>query len=279
MIAVWMEAARPKTLTACLAPVLIASARAYPELSILTFLFTLMTALSIQIGTNYANDYFDCLKGADTPDRKGPRRVTAAGLISRTAMKRAVFLTFSIAALLSSYLIVQGGPLFGLLTTLAILLGLSYTAGPLPLAYLGLGDLFVLLFFGPVATAGAYYLQSHSWNLSVAILGLAPGLFSTAILAVNNLRDIDEDRRSQKKTLCVRFGETFGKLEYTACLIGATLIPAAYSYYFPLLVLVPALIPLKTVWKTKDKTDLNTTLAQTGRLLFLFTLLLILNGI
>jgi 1,4-dihydroxy-2-naphthoate octaprenyltransferase len=279
MIALWIEAARPKTLAACLAPVLIASALAYPGISMVTFLFTLLTAISIQVGTNYANDYFDCLKGADTPDRKGPRRITAAGLVSHSSMKLAVFLTFSTTALLSSYLIFQGGPIFGLLTTVAILLGIGYTAGPFPLAYLGLGDLFVLVFFGPVATLGAYYLQSHSWDISVAILGLAPGLISTAILAVNNLRDIEEDRQSRKKTLCVRFGATFGKVEYTLCLIGAAVIPAFYGYYFPLLILIPAVIPLKTVWKIREKKQLNATLAQTGKLLLLFTLLFIINAI
>jgi len=279
MIALWIEAARPKTLAAGIAPVIIANALAYPEISVITLFFTLLTALSIQIGTNYANDYFDCLKGADTPDRKGPRRITAAGLVSHSSMKLAVFLTFSTTALLSSYLIFQGGPIFGLLTTLAILLGIGYTAGPFPLAYLGLGDLFVFLFFGPVATLGAYYLQSHSWDLTVAILGLAPGLMSTAILAVNNLRDIEEDRRSRKKTLCVRFGETFGKIEYTVCVIGAAVIPAFYGYYFSLLVLIPAAVPLKTVWKMGEKKQLNTTLAQTGKLLLLFTLLFIINAI
>lgn len=268
--AIWIEAARPKTLAAGIAPVALGTLLALPTFSLLTLCFTFLTALAIQIGTNFANDYYDFVKGADTAERKGPRRMTQAGLIRPAAMKRAVFFTFASAALLSSYLSLQGGPIFGILTTLAILLGIGYTTGPWPLAYLGLGDLFVLVFFGPVATLSTYFLQTHQFDLSIGILGLSPGLLSMAILTANNLRDIDEDRKCGKKTLCVRFGELFGRIEYTVSVAVACLIPLMFGYYLPLITLVPALIPIKTVWTANDKTKLNATLAQTGKLLLLF---------
>jgi 1,4-dihydroxy-2-naphthoate octaprenyltransferase len=240
----------------------------------MTFLFTFLTGLSIQIATNFANDYFDFLKGADTAARKGPRRVTQAGLVSLPTMKRAVFIAFAFAAVCSLYLAYQAGPVILLLALLYILLSLAYTAGPFPLAYLGLGDLFVLFFYGAGATLITYYLQTHIVSLDAAILGLSPGLISTAILTVNNLRDVDEDRKSNKKTVCVRFGERFGRIEYTVCWIAGCSIPCFYGYYLQLLTLIPALVPLKAVWTVENKTLLNVTLAQTGKLLLLFSFFL-----
>ncbi len=279
MIATWIEATRPKTLIASISPVLIGSMLAFKagSFSFLTFMFTLVTGLGIQIVTNLANDYFDFVKGGDTSKRIGPRRVVQADLVSIPSMKRAVFLTASFTALCSSYLTLQGGPLIGFLSMLSIFLGVGYTAGPWPLAYLGLGDIFVLLFFGPVATLGTFYLQTHVISPEVALLGFCPGLLSTAILTVNNLRDVEEDRVSRKKTLCVRFGETFCRVEYTVCLALACLIPCFFGFYLPLLTLIPAFVTLKAVWLAKDKQKLNVTLAQTGKLLLLFTILLIAN--
>jgi 1,4-dihydroxy-2-naphthoate octaprenyltransferase len=144
----------------------------------------------------------------------------------------------------------------------------------MPLAYLGLGDFFVLFFYGPVATLITYYLQAHDLPLQVGILGLCPGLVSTAILTANNLRDVNEDRKCQKKTLCVRFGETFGRIEYTFCLIAACLIPCVYGHYLMLILLVPAFVPIKALWTIHDKQLLNVPFAQTGKLLILYTLLL-----
>ena len=276
---IWLEASRPKTLIASISPALIGTLLAWKSgsFSLLTFLCTLCTGVAIQIGTNYANDYFDFLKGADTAERKGPRRVTQAGLIAIPVMKRAILVAFGAAALFSAYLAYQGGPMISLLSILYIALSLAYTAGPLPLAYLGLGDLFVVIFYGPVATAITYYLQTGSLSLPVAILGLSSGLISTAILTANNLRDIEEDRRCYKKTLCVRFGETFGRLEYTLCLILGFSIPSFYGYFLPLLLLIPALFPIKAIWTIQDKRLLNVPFAQTGKLLVLFTLLLTLS--
>ncbi len=273
---VWLEASRPKTLIASISPALLGTALAWKSgsFSFLTFLFTLLTGVAIQVGTNFANDYFDFLKGADTSDRKGPRRVTQAGLIALPVMKRAIILAFIAAALFSAYLAFQGGPLISLMAIVYIALSLAYTAGPLPLAYLGLGDIFVLFFYGPIATLITYYLQVHELPLAVGILGFCPGLVSTAILTANNLRDVHEDRRCNKKTLPVRFGETFGRLEYSFCLIAACLIPCLYGYYLMPILLIPAFVPIKAMWTVQDKRLLNVPFAQTGKLLVLFTVLL-----
>jgi 1,4-dihydroxy-2-naphthoate polyprenyltransferase len=272
---IWLEASRPKTLIASISPAIIGTLLAWRSgsFSFFTFLFTLLTGVAIQVGTNFANDYFDFLKGADTSERKGPRRVTQAGLIALPVMKKAIILAFSAAAIFSAYLAVQGGPLISGLALLYIALSLAYTAGPFPLAYLGLGDFFVIFFYGPIATLITYYLQTHALSWDAAFLGLAPGLISTAILTANNLRDVDEDRKCNKKTLSVRFGETFGRIEYTLCLLVGFSIPAFFGYYLPLLLLIPAFIPIKSIWTIQDKKLLNVPFAQTGKLLILFTLL------
>jgi 1,4-dihydroxy-2-naphthoate octaprenyltransferase len=273
---IWLEASRPKTLIASISPALIGTALAWKNgsFSPLVFLLTLLTGVAIQVGTNFANDYFDFLKGADTIDRKGPRRITQAGLVALPVMRKAIILAFMIAALSSAYLAAIGGPYISLLTILYIGLSLAYTAGPVPLAYLGLGDVFVLIFYGPIATLITYYLQTHELPLHVGILGLCPGLVSTAILTANNLRDVNEDRKCRKKTLVVRFGETFGRMEYTFCLVAAYLIPCLYGYYLMPIMLLPACVPIKALWTIQDKKLLNVPFAQTGKLLILSTLLL-----
>jgi 1,4-dihydroxy-2-naphthoate polyprenyltransferase len=276
MIAVWIEASRPKTLICSASPILIGSLLAYQTgtFSLLTCLITLLAGLSIQILTNWANDYFDFVKGADTTERKGPRRVTQAGLVSLAQMKRALILLSCFAAALGIYLVWSGGPFIGLAYLCMLLLAFGYTAGPLPLAYRGLGELFVLLFFGPIATLGTYFLQTHHFSLIIAGLGFSPACMATAIIALNNLRDIDEDRKAEKKTLAVRFGKTFGRLEYTFFLVTSCLLPCFFGAYLPLLALIPAYIPLKAVWKTQDFRQMNIPFAQTGKLMILLTLLL-----
>lgn len=263
---IWLEATRPKTLLLSVMPVLIGTTFAIRQgsFSLLTCVMTLLTALLIQIGTNFANDYYDFLKGADTPARKGPRRMTQAGLISLSQMKLATFLTFSAVALLSIYLSSRGGPIFTLLTTLSIALGILYTGGPKPLAYLGLGEVFVFIFFGPVATVGAAYLQTLSFSWEAFALGITPGLLSSAVLVVNNLRDIEEDRRAQKNTLAVRFGRKFTQIEYTALVTLGCLLPLTMGWWLSAFALIPALIPLKAVWQ--NDSNLNTTLAQTAQI-------------
>jgi 1,4-dihydroxy-2-naphthoate octaprenyltransferase len=273
-LAIWMQAARPKTLVASFSPVIIGTACALRagSFDFLTFLFTLLTALGIQIGTNFANDYFDFMKGADTKNRKGPVRVTQAGLVKPETMKLAVFLAFALTALSSGYLILQGGWPIALLASLSILLGFAYTAGPLPLAYLGLGDLFVLLFFGPIATAGTAFLQTHTLSTTALLAGIGPGLISTAILTVNNLRDIDEDRLAGKRTLVVRLGKKFGQWEYCAAIVLAAILPCLWGSYLQLLMLAPALPLLSAAFKTEGAAW-NPILGKTAQLLWIYTIL------
>ncbi len=268
---IWLEATRPKTLIISLMPVLIGTSFAVHQgaFSLLTCLITLLTALCIQIGTNFANDYYDCLKGADTASRKGPRRMTQAGLISLSKMKLATFLTFSSVALLSFYLAARGGPIFSLLTTLSIAFGILYTGGPKPLAYLGLGEVFVFIFFGPVATAGAAYLQTLTFSWEAVFLGFTPGFLASAVLVLNNLRDIEEDRRASKKTLAVRFGKRFTQYEYTSFILLGCLLPLAFGWWLSAFALIPALIPLKTVWLYKSEMELHPPFVQTGQIGFL----------
>ena len=190
-------------------------------------LMALSAALCIQIGTNLANDYFDFKKGADTADRQGPIRVTQAGLITPHIVLWAALFFFALAALASVYLIHRAGMCILIIAVASIISGIFYTAGPRPLGYLGLGDLFVLIFFGPVAVGGTYFTQALEINWAVIVAGLAPGFLSMAVLAVNNLRDIDTDRRAGKLTLAVRFGRSFAMSEYLFCIIAACLIPFA----------------------------------------------------
>ncbi len=276
----WLEAARPKTLILSVTPVIIGTSYAYYQgaFSIIPLLMTLITALCIQIGTNFASDYYDCLKGADNSTRIGPRRMTQSGLISLSKMKLATFLTFSCVALLSFYLTARGGPVFTLLTTLSIACGILYTGGPKPLSYLGLGELFVLFFFGPIATAGAAYLQTLSFSWEAVVLGFTPGLISSAVLVITNLRDIENDKRSGKKTFAVRFGIRFTQYEYTFLIIAGCLLPLIYGWWLTALSLIPAIMPLKAIWSYKPGSDCHTAFGQTA-LIGLLTALLIAFGL
>lgn len=225
-IRVWLAAARPKTLSAAGAPIVIAAAMA-AEAGALhwpSVLAALIGALLIQIGTNFANDYFDFVKGADTADRIGPTRATAAGMIRPEVMRRAMVITFALVFVPGAYILYRGGMPFLVIGLVSIACGVLYTAGPMPLAYIGLGDLFVLIFFGPVAVAGTYYLQALELPLEVIIAGFGPGLMSTAILTANNIRDIEQDRAANKRTLAARFGRKFAQAEYLTCLFGAMIV-------------------------------------------------------
>ncbi len=228
-VSVWIEAARPKTLAAALAPVALGVAiaardgRAHAGAA----LAALLGAVAIQVGTNYANDYFDHRQGADDAARLGPRRAVQAGLVRPEAMRRAALWAFGLALVPGAWLVARAGWPLALLGLLGVACGLLYTAGPRPLGYLGLGDLLVLLFFGPVAVAGTHYAQALEFSRAAAVAGLGPGLLSTALLTVNNLRDRVGDAAAGKRTLAVRFGARFAKGEFVACLLGAALVPGA----------------------------------------------------
>ena len=238
-------------------------------------ILTLLVALGIQITANLANDYFDYEKGADTIHRKGPIRVTQAGLISPEKIKKAVLVTVLLTSLLSSFLILRGGTLVAVLSSISILLALGYTTGPFPLAYLGLGDLFVLFFFGPIATCGTYFLQTGALSFNALAAGLGCGLLSTAILTVNNVRDIEEDRKAHKKTLSVRFGKKFGQWEYTLAILFAPLPACLFGHFLPLLMLPLAIPLIRTIWKDESPQTQNLLLARTAGLLGVYTVLVI----
>ncbi len=277
---IWFLATRPKTLILSVCPVLIGTFLAFREqiFNGVTFLFTLLTVVGIQIATNLANDYFDFIKGADTAARKGPTRVTQSGLMSLYSIRKATLLAFVFSALSGTYLIWVGGPAIAFLVFLSLGLAFIYTAGPFPLAYVGLGELFVLIFFGPVATAAAYFLQTHTLTTHALLAGLAPGFLSTAVLVLNNLRDVVEDRIANKKTLAVRFGRTFAKAEYLFVVLSGCLCPFLFIADYPMtllasLTLLPALPLLGPVWKNEDPYQLNLLFQKTALIVLIYTLL------
>ena len=282
-VALWASAARARTLPASIAPVLIGVVLAYADGvgHALAAWAALAGAILIQIGTNYANDYFDFVKGADTAERLGPRRAVQSGLISPEAMRRATILVFGLAILVGLYLAARGGWPIVVVGVASILCGVLYTGGPYPLGYRGLGDLFVLVFFGPVAVAGTYWVQALELDWRPIVAGLGPGLISVAILAVNNLRDRQTDAKAGKRTLAVRLGVRFTRIEYTASVLVACLSPlvfmasgaAGVGMLLPLLALLAAWPVHRTVWQRTDGPALNGALADTGRLLMLYAVL------
>lgn len=274
----WWTAARPKTLTAIIAPVVMAGALSRDSFHLGSWLLCLLFGLSIQIATNLSNDYFDYVKGSDNDKRKGPTRVCQAELIEPTVVRTAAFGTFGLALLTSVILSVWGGAWIILLGAVSVALGLLYTAGPYALAYLGLGDIFVLFFFGPVALGGTHAIVTGVFSPSVWLLGFAPGFLSMALLTVNNARDIEEDRAAGKRTLAVRFGARFARFEYYLSVGAAFAIPLYFVYAerLPAGALAPlALLPfaLYLCHRISRGWNFNQILAQTGMMLGLFAVL------
>jgi len=282
LLQVWWLAARPKTLWAGVAPVLLGTALAAGDgRSDLRYAFVaLFCSILIQIATNFWNDYADFVRGADHPGRVGPTRATQAGWIRPVVMRNVSLLTFALAGLLSLLLVSRAGWPLAVVGAVSILSGLAYTGGPRPLAYIGLGDLFVLIFFGPVAVAGTYYVQTLEWSTHAAIAGIGPGFISVAILVVNNLRDIVTDKAAGKRTLAVRLGPLFARLQYTACLAVAGLIPlslywmgaAGQNVAWSGLSVLGGWRALLRVW-FHEGADLNPALAQTALLLLLYSVM------
>jgi len=280
-IQIWFLASRPKTLWAGIAPVIIGSALAFGDgkFHLLSALAAVVASLLIQIATNFANDYYDFIKGADTNERIGPTRITQSGVVKPHIVKIAFMITFFLAFLIGLYLIWRGGWPILTIGILSIILGILYTGGPYPLGYHGLGDIVVLIFFGPVAVGGTYYVQALEITPIILIAGLSPGLISMALLTVNNLRDIHTDRKAGKRTLAVRFGEFFTRMEYLfsitiACLIPALLFfikgdhPYALATTF---VFIPAIPSIYSIFIKQIGPDLNHILANTGKLLLLYS--------
>jgi 1,4-dihydroxy-2-naphthoate octaprenyltransferase len=277
---IWLLAARPKTLWAGIIPVIVGTAMAFEagKFHLVSFLATLAGAVLIQVGTNFANDLFDFQKGADNEARKGPMRVTQARLVTLHQMKVATITVLALAFLVGMYLVWRAGWPILIIGLLSILFAVLYTGGPFPLGYMGLGDILVLIFFGPVAVGGTYYIFAGHINRAVLLAGCALGMIATAILIVNNLRDMESDRRSGKNTLAVRFGARFAKAEYLAMICGAMLLPLIIYFIegghawaiLAALYIFPAIPVVRKVFAVADGHVLNDALAGTARLMAVF---------
>lgn len=279
---IWLMAARPKTLPAAAASVVVGAAVALQEGVFRPgpALAALLGALLLQIGANLSNDLFDYQKGADTPDRLGPTRVTQAGLLSPEAVRTGTIIVFGLAALTGLYLILVGGWPILVIGLLSILAALAYTGGPFPLGYHGLGELFVFIFFGPVAVCGAYYVQAGRVSRAAWWASLPIGLLAMALLVVNNLRDIQTDRAVGKKTLVVRLGARGGQLEYFLLVGIAYLVPPVMwlrgltsPWVMVAWLSLPLFWPLARSILRETGRPLNRTLAGTARLELAYALL------
>jgi 1,4-dihydroxy-2-naphthoate polyprenyltransferase len=277
-------AARPRTLPAAIAPVLVGTALAMTvvDLRVGGFVAALLGAILIQVGTNLSNDYSDARRGADTEDRLGPVRVTAGGLVPPKRVLVATYVTFALAVLCGVYLVYLAGPILLAIGAASILAGVLYTGGPRPYGYEGLGEVFVFLFFGLVAVAGSYYVQTEEVSWEAFALAVPVGLLAAAILVVNNVRDLETDRRAGKRTLAVRLGRprtrtVFGLMVYGAFLtapipwIAGSLSP---WLLLPLVLLPPAVELVRMVRTHTDGPTLNDALGRTGLLQLGFCILL-----
>ncbi len=281
-LSIWLSATRPKTLIASISPVVIgASICPSTHFSFPMFLCILCFALSIQITANFANDFFDHLQGADTNDRKGPKRALQANLISLHEMKIAIMAMLCIALLASIYPIIKGGVAFTLLTCLSMLLAIFYTKGPKSLSYSGTSDIFAFLFFGPVATLGTYYLLTGMFSIYALIAGIAPGALSNSLLILNNLRDEKEDSKANKKTLVVRFGANAEKLHLKLMLLLCFVVPISLimiekSHFFILLAsltIIPIVPIFKALTHANSPSDFAIFFSKIGILYYLYTTL------
>jgi 1,4-dihydroxy-2-naphthoate octaprenyltransferase len=283
-VRIWLMAARPRTLPAAVAPVLVGTALAgfghvfHP----LRFLAALLGAVFIQVGTNLSNDYSDARRGADTEDRLGPVRVTAGGLVPPKQVLIATYVSFGLAVLAGVYLIVVAGWLLLVIGAASILAGVLYTGGPRPYGYEGLGELFVFLFFGVVAVAGSFFVQVKHLHWEAFALSVPVGLLAAAILVVNNIRDIDSDRRASKRTLAVKLGRArtrglFAVVVYLAFLLAP--VTWIFGPVKPWVMLTWLALPLaaalvRIVRTHTDGPSLNGALARSGMLQLAFCVLL-----
>lgn len=278
-------AIRPKTLTAAIVPIMVAASLVYMQqhkLQMWVVVCALLSATFIQIATNFFNDAIDFKKGADTDQRIGPQRVTQSGLMS----SKSVFwwaIGFCMLALIFGVpLVYKGGWVIVGIGLISLFLAYGYTGGPYPLAYKGLGDFFVVIFFGLIAVGGVYYLLVETWNLDALIAGLQCGFLATVLIAINNLRDIEQDRLVDKKTLPVRFGVSFAKIEITVLIILTYLLNfywwSSYNLFWvsvlPLLTLPLAVFLILKLLKTKPSKIYNKFLALSALLQILFCALL-----
>jgi 1,4-dihydroxy-2-naphthoate octaprenyltransferase len=276
-------AARVRTLPAAIAPVLVGTSLALGagRFRPLAFVAALLGALFIQVGTNLSNDYSDARRGADTEDRLGPVRVTAGGLVPPRQVLLATYVTFGLAVACGAYLVAVAGPELLAVGAASILAGVLYTGGPRPYGYEGLGEVFVFLFFGIVAVAGSYFVQVQELPWQAFVCAVPVGLLASAILVVNNVRDLETDRRAGKRTLAVRLGRDRTRALYAAMIAGAYVtapLPWAFGSMSAWLLLpwLTAPLAVRLVRVVRSRTDgpaLNGALAGTGALQLLFCLL------
>lgn len=290
-LSLWIEASRPQTLPAAVVPVIVGASLAY-KADLINWgnsAIALICALLIQIGTNFANDYFDFIKGSDTEERIGFRRATASGLITPDQMKRATILTMLLAFVLGLYLVWSAGWVVLVIGILSLIFGVLYTGGPFPLGYNGLGDVFVFIFFGFVAVMTTYYVNALEWSEASFWASIAVGALCVNILVVNNLRDVEQDKKSGKRTLGVLLGENALKAEYILMAALAYAIPPHFYFVlgYDLWIFLPVLAaPLLAfycfkVWTEEDKSNLNRMLENTAKFMilygFLFSLGILMN--
>jgi 1,4-dihydroxy-2-naphthoate polyprenyltransferase len=276
-----MAAARPRTLPAAIVPVLVGLATASRSAPIDRPIAaaTLAAALLIQIGTNLANDYYDFVSGADTADRLGPTRITQAGLAEPLAVRNAALAVLAVAGAIGVRLVMTGGMPILIVGILSLILAIAYTGGPWPLAHHGLGDLFVFLFFGVIAVNGTVWLQGVAPSALSLAASLPVACLVTAILVVNNLRDIATDARAGKRTLAVRFGAAAARVEYVSLVTLAFLLPLLLAHVVgPRILLALGALPLavfevRALWRRAGR-ELNASLAGTARLHLVFGVLL-----
>lgn len=279
---VWLSAARPRTLPAAIAPVVVGSGLAWRDghFDALAASICLGFALLIQIGTNFANDYYDFVHGADTAARVGPRRAVAAGLIAPATMRRAMFGVFGVAFLLGLTLIAWGGPWLVVVGVTSVLSGIAYTGGPWPLAYHGFGDVFVFVFFGLVAVVATYFVQTGQLAGDAVLAAVPIGLLSTNILLVNNYRDSETDAVAGKRTLVVRFGRRVACVQHVVSLAVAFAVPVWFAArdrsgwcLLPLLALPIAWSHVRRLRESEAPSELIALLGATGKLLALYAAL------
>jgi 1,4-dihydroxy-2-naphthoate octaprenyltransferase len=281
-LSIWLSATRPRTLPAAVAPVIVGSALAWHDgkFEAGAAALCLVFALLVQIGTNFANDYYDFVKGADTAARVGPRRAVAAGLIAPATMKGAMVAVFAAAFLTGLGLIAWGGPWLMSVGVASILCGYAYTGGPYPLGYHGLGDVFVFIFFGLVAVSATYFVQTGRITAEVWLAAVPIGLLAANILVVNNYRDVETDVVAGKRTLVVRLGRGFARAQFAFSLVVALAVPVLFVLrghrawcLLPLAIAPLAWKHTRRLKESKSPSELIALLGDTGKLLALYAVL------
>ena len=271
----WWLASRPKTLVASFVPVIVASSLAFRSghFSLSVAMLCLLCSLGLQVACNYINDASDFKRGADTQERIGPIRMAQSGAISARGLYIGAGIALGFSFLIGLYLVVIGGPLFLAIGLASILAAIAYTAGPFPLAYLGLGDFFVFIFFGLAAICGGYFLQAQACDKIVIAIAAALGLLATSIIAVNNIRDIPTDTRAGKRTLAVRLGRNASNFYYLALLVGSYALVAALCFFrtipifslFCFLAFPGAVILAKKIFSAKNAAEFNALLEGSAK--------------